>query len=644
MSDELPNTEAQGDGARSSGELPYSQHSQDPLEAASAAAAGVDGAGDVEEEQAAQQNVRRELTETDCESELGYAFPSWKKWWILTVMFLVQLSMNFNASLYSTGISSLAEEFDTTHQVARYGAALFLVFYAVGCELWAPWSDELGRKRVLQWSLSLINVATGMVGGAPNVDTVLAGRSLGGLATAGGCVTLGLVADLYDSDNQQYAIAFIVFSSVFGSVLGPIVGGFIQLLPRKEVWRWCAWVQLSLGVVVQKLHFFTVPETRATMIVDRVAKSRRQTGSNPDVYGPGEMRPLREPPRMLYSEPIVLWLSLLSGLADAVIFIQIQAIHLVYKQWNFNSWQTGLSFVPIAIGYLIAWGAFIVIIQRNRRQREEEPFSEYAQFESRLCLLPWVASCLPIGLLIFGWTSFGPPIPWIAPMIGTFLIGIANYGICIATIDYLICVYGRYSASAAGANGMVRNLLAGICTFFAVPFFKGIDSENDRTFAWASTILALAASVLAAAACYVYVNAPSLRRKSSFARHRASRDGESQDRRISLQHRSLRAMIDEILKSARHAQHGQDAQQSQNAQRPAEAQGAAPAMPIHIPGRRHSNPPTQGPVPSPMPSRPTFGSSAPHGSYMASVHAASRRRNRQASRNASVSPRGGNDH
>jgi MFS family permease len=37
-----------------------------------------------------------------------------------------------------------------------------------------------------------------------------------------------MVADLYDPNEQQYAVAFIVFSSVFGSVIGPLVGPFIQ--------------------------------------------------------------------------------------------------------------------------------------------------------------------------------------------------------------------------------------------------------------------------------------------------------------------------------------------------------------------------------------------------------------------------------
>lgn len=80
-----------------------------------------------------------ELTEADCYEELGFCFPTWKKWTILTLIFWVQVSMNFNTSLYSNASKGISEEFGVSMQAARIGAAIFLVMYAFGCELWAPW-------------------------------------------------------------------------------------------------------------------------------------------------------------------------------------------------------------------------------------------------------------------------------------------------------------------------------------------------------------------------------------------------------------------------------------------------------------------------------------------------------------------------
>lgn len=41
-----------------------------------------------------------ELKEKEAWDKLGYSFPTWKKWLILTVIFTVQMSMNFNTSVF----------------------------------------------------------------------------------------------------------------------------------------------------------------------------------------------------------------------------------------------------------------------------------------------------------------------------------------------------------------------------------------------------------------------------------------------------------------------------------------------------------------------------------------------------------------
>jgi sugar phosphate permease len=101
---------------------------------------------------------KTELKEEDVPEKLGFAFSTYKKWRILAIIFLVQVSMNFNASVYGNAIARLTERYGITEQYARVGQLGFLVAYAFGCELWAPWSEELGRKPILQWSLGLVNL------------------------------------------------------------------------------------------------------------------------------------------------------------------------------------------------------------------------------------------------------------------------------------------------------------------------------------------------------------------------------------------------------------------------------------------------------------------------------------------------------
>lgn len=458
---------------------------------------GKPGKGTLDHFEHSTANDRIVLTETDCYESLGFCFPTWRKWMILSVIFLVQTSMNFNTSLYSNGVGGIAEEFGVSEQGARCGAMIYLITYAFGCELWAPWSEELGRKPILQLSMLLTNLWQLPVALAPNFATIMVGRTFGGLSLAGGSVTLGMVADLWEADTQQYAVACVVFSSVAGSVIGPLVGGFVQaFLP----WRWTIWIQLIFGGFVQIMHLLLVPETRTTIMLDQLAKKKRKENPGLNIYGPNEVLSWSErfsvreilitwirPFKMLMTEPIVLTLSLLSGFSDALIFMFIQSFALVYENWNFSTVALGLSFLPILVGYVIAWLSFFPVIRKNTSQRQQNPLDEHMQYESRLWWLLYTAPCLSVGLIGFAWTSSGPPLHWMGTMVFSAIVGIANYSIYMTTIDYMVCAYGPYSASATGGNGFARDLLAGVLTVPATPFFTNIGGK--RHLEYASTIL-----------------------------------------------------------------------------------------------------------------------------------------------------------
>ena len=101
---------------------------------------------------------------------LGFSFPSIKKWSILTAIFIVQISMNFNAAIYGNAVSGMSKEFDVTESKAKYGpddllgklslllldsisdaATLQLAVTPSGC----PWACEV--RQVLRPSCRLLH-------------------------------------------------------------------------------------------------------------------------------------------------------------------------------------------------------------------------------------------------------------------------------------------------------------------------------------------------------------------------------------------------------------------------------------------------------------------------------------------------------
>lgn len=133
---------------------------------------------DIEKEETERADGKRELKEHECYDKLAYCWPRWKKWMYLGAVAFVQVSMNFNTSVYPNAVKPLSKAFDIGQQEARVGQMIYLVTYSVGCELWAPWSEEFGRWPILQLSMFLINIWQILAALAPNWGSLVVARGL----------------------------------------------------------------------------------------------------------------------------------------------------------------------------------------------------------------------------------------------------------------------------------------------------------------------------------------------------------------------------------------------------------------------------------------------------------------------------------
>ncbi|KAI8941881.1 hypothetical protein NX059_003077 [Plenodomus lindquistii] len=466
---------------------------------------------------------RRELKEWECWHKLAYRWPTWKKAMYLTSIAGIQISMNFNTSVYPSAIVPISEGFGVSQQSARLGQMLYLVMYSFGCELWAPWSEEFGRWPILQLSLFFINIWQIPASVAPNFGTILVCRALGGLSTAGGSVTLGLIADMYEPETQHWPLLFIVLSSTIGTSIGGVIGGPIE---KYLTWQWNFWIQLIFGVTVQAIHFF-MPESRSTILLDREAKRLRETGEDPNAYGPNELKKPRvslkeagkiwlRPFEMFVREPIVLFLSLLSGFSDALIFTFLEAFAITFPEnFGFGTLQVAWAFIPINVSYFFTYFLYWPWFWRDDHLRKKNG-PDWMTPERRLKPLLLLALFEPIGLFGFAWTCMGPPeTHWIAPMIFSFLVGLANFAIYYSSVDYMIAAYGPYSASATGGNAFARDFLAGISAMYAAPLYHNL--SETRPSEYATTTLAGLSCLVVVPIYIFYWKGPQIRKASKFA-------------------------------------------------------------------------------------------------------------------------------
>lgn len=210
--------------------------------------------------------------------------------------------------------------------------------------------------------------------------------------------------------------------------------------------------------------------------------------------------------QMLLTEPIVLCLSLLSGFADALIFMFFESYGYVFAQWDYSPTQISLVLITLGGAYLLGYFSFFPIIRRHNQQRRA---GQVLAPETRLYWLLYLVVLLPIGLFVCAFIGTRSPI---AVAIVTIPIGMANYAIYFATIDYMVECYGPYSASATGGNGFARDFLAGICAIYTKPMFDnlGIQKTYFVLFAFAA---------LFCIPVYVfYWKGPEVRARSKFAK------------------------------------------------------------------------------------------------------------------------------
>ena len=285
-----------------------------------------------------------------------------------------------------------------------------------------------------------------------------------------------------------------------GPTLGPIVGGFVG---ESVGWRWIQGVIAIFTGSLWILGTFTIPETYAPVLLrKRAAALSEQTGQ---VYRSG-LEIARGPPPtiaesfkvalsrpwiLLFSEPIVLLLSIYMAIIYGTLYMCFGAFPIVYGETrHWSQGISGLAFLGVAVGMISA--VIYTIPDNNRYLRAEDSAKAKGERapppEVRLPPAMIGSICIPIGLFIFAWTNY-PSIHWSVSIIFTAPFGFGMVLVFLSIMNYLIDAYTIYAASVLAANSVLRSLFGAIFPLFTTYMFDGLGIH------WASTIPAFLALV-----------------------------------------------------------------------------------------------------------------------------------------------------
>lgn len=215
---------------------------------------------------------------------------------------------------------------------------------------------------------------------------------------------------------------------------------------------------------------------------EKLVPARHSNKTPTEIFWISIVRPLR----MLCLSPITLGLSVLTATAYGILYLLFTTVTPMFKSRYGMDKNVGLVYLGFGLGQFI--GIIVLskvsdwLVLRMAKGREMKP-------EYRLPPLVPGAACIPIGLLIFGWTA-EYNVHWIAPVIGTVVIGFGMIATFMPVGVYLVDAFTIYAASATAANTVLRSLGGAVLPLCGPKLYAALGTG------WGSTLLAAMALVM----------------------------------------------------------------------------------------------------------------------------------------------------
>lgn len=443
-----------------------------------------------------------------------------RKWVGCLCMACATLAVAFCSSAFVGGVQQILMEFRVSQEVVTLGVSLFVLGFALGPLLWAPFSELYGRQVVFFGTFLAFVAFNAGAAGSQNIWTLLILRFFGGafgsspLTNAG-----GVVADLFSAKERGLAMSIFSVAPFMGPVLGPIVGGFLGMT---EGWRWVEGLMAIFSGVLFFITVLCVPETYPPVLLRKRAQtlskmtgkvymSRTDLDQGKSSLGEAFAIALKRPWILLFREPIVLFLSLYMAIIYGTLYMLFGAFPIVYRLGRgWNQGVSGLPFIGVAIG-MISAVAYTILYDNKRYLRcVKNSKSGFAAPEDRLPAAMVGGVVLPIGLFWFAWTN-SPSLPWAASVAAAIPFGFGMVLIFLSIMNYLVDAYTIFAASVLAANGIIRSVFGAAFPLFTSQMYSGIGIH------WASSIPAFLAIACLPFPFLFYKYGFSIRQKCKYA-------------------------------------------------------------------------------------------------------------------------------
>ncbi|KAK6205390.1 multidrug resistance protein 3 [Scheffersomyces amazonensis] len=409
------------------------------------------------------------------------------KWLYTIILSIFVISAAYGSSCLATGLPTVNAKFGVSTEVSTLTVSLMVLGFSIGPLIWAPLSEQIGRRPVYFISFGLYVLFNVPCAVAKNIGTLLVCRFLCGVFASSALTNVG--ASLVDIHNEtrSLAIAFFSFAPYSGPVLGGIVNGFVSVSTHR--FDLIIWVNMAFAGVMW-LIVASIPETYAPVILKRRAQKLRKETGNDKIMTEQEATPLSimelindcliRPLKFIVQEPVLDLVCAFVALIYAMLYAFFFAYPVIFNElYGFEDNKIGLMFIPILIGAGLALTTTPILEKRYMamtKRRTPVP-------EDRL-IGAMIGSPFPcIALFILGATSY-KHIIWVGPASSGIAFGYGMVLIYYSLNNYIIDTYAKYAASALATKVFLRSAGGAAFPLFITQMYHRLGLQ------WASWLLA----------------------------------------------------------------------------------------------------------------------------------------------------------
>ncbi|KAI0505130.1 putative efflux pump [Xylaria bambusicola] len=190
--------------------------------------------------------------------EDGTEYPSGTKLILISVALCLSVFLTaLDNSIIATAIPAIAKQFNSLDDVGWYGSAYLLTTAALQL-LFGKFYTFLSIKWVYMTAIFIFEVGSLICGVAQNSVTLIIGRAVAGLGSAG-LFSGALLILAHSVPLATRPLYTGLIGGVYGiaSVAGPLLGG---VFTDKVTWRWCFYINLPIGAVTLIVIGFFFPD------------------------------------------------------------------------------------------------------------------------------------------------------------------------------------------------------------------------------------------------------------------------------------------------------------------------------------------------------------------------------------------------